>query len=606
MGLALVSLCSSCHGEAVPSSSSEPTLPSDSRALSPIDYALTHLEGEDVLGRRVLPADNYRKDLKSVGLFYSLWAGQHADIQKAIYNVTYLLRSEEGRAALADTNDNALSGLNQFHYWGEPLYGYYNSSDPFVLSRHIELLTLAGIDYLCIDATNAIVYYQSTETLLKLLLKYQNQGWKVPKVCFYTNSMSGNTAELLYSNFYTQLEYAPLWFSLDGKKPLLIGITEKNNKASDQTKYASYSNYISATLQAYFDVRESEWPNGDYNANSIPWMSWQCPQTIHTETGSIAVPVAQHSHSKIYVSSEDPECSRGYNNKTHEVEKDYTAGRSFQDMWDNVFERKDEITNVLATSWNEWMAIKSVNSSTNPNGPFWVDVYSEEYSRDMEMEKGALQDNFYLQLLRNVRRLKMTDYVAYQKKNVAIDITGNAVSPLWEYVDAQYQDFEGDAMVRDYKGAVPSLAYHDGSARNDFRLIRVANDETKIYFYLECAQDITPYNGTDKNYMNILIHTSANDPSFAGFNYVVNRSLEKGISSVEKSEGGYVWKETGKANYRIKSNVMEVSIPKEALGIAGTPAFSFKVADHVTAYDDIMDYYVTGDVAPIGRLRYAY
>lgn len=137
-------------------------------------------------------------------------------------------------------------------------------------------------------------------------------------------------------------------------------------------------------------------------------------------------------------------------------------------------------------------------------------------------------------------------------------------------------------------------------------MIRVANDEAKVYFYLECAQDITAYNGTDKNYMNILIHTSASDPSFAGFNYVVNRKLENGISSVEKSEGGYVWKETGKANYRIKSNVMEVSIPKEALGITGTPAFSFKVADHVTAYDDIMDYYVTGDVAPIGRLRYVY
>ena len=64
----------------------------------------------------------------------------------------------------------------------------------------------------------------------------------------------------------------------------------------------------------------------------------------------------------------------------------------------------------------------------------------------MEMEKGALQDNFYLQLLRNIRRLKLTDYVAYQKKNVTIDITGDVVSPLWEYVDAQYQDFEGDAM----------------------------------------------------------------------------------------------------------------------------------------------------------------
>ena len=32
----------------------------------------------------------------------------------------------------------------------------------------------------------------------------------------------------------------------------------------------------------------------------------------------------------------------------------------------------------------------------------------------------------------------------------------------------------------------------------------------------------------------------------------------------------------------------------------------FKVADHVTHPDDIMDYYVSGDVAPLGRLGYGY
>lgn len=35
-------------------------------------------------------------------------------------------------------------------------------------------------------------------------------------------------------------------------------------------------------------------------------------------------------------------------------------------------------------------------------------------------------------------------------------------------------------------------------------------------------------------------------------------------------------------------------------------AFEFKVADNVTQYTDIMDYYISGDSAPIGRLNYAY
>jgi hypothetical protein len=35
-------------------------------------------------------------------------------------------------------------------------------------------------------------------------------------------------------------------------------------------------------------------------------------------------------------------------------------------------------------------------------------------------------------------------------------------------------------------------------------------------------------------------------------------------------------------------------------------SFEFKIADNVTRYGDIMDYYVNGDSAPIGRLSYSY
>ena len=52
---------------------------------------------------------------------------------------------------------------------------------------------------------------------------------------------------------------------------------------------------------------------------------------------------------------------------------------------------------------------------------------------------------------------------------------------------------------------------------------------------------------------------------------------------------------------------MLIVVPLAALGLsANSVSFEFKVADNVTDYTDIMDYYVTGDSAPIGRLRYAY
>ena len=51
-----------------------------------------------------------------------------------------------------------------YHYWGEPLYGYYLSDDPWVLRRHAQLLADAGIDTLIFDTTNAATYPRSTRS----------------------------------------------------------------------------------------------------------------------------------------------------------------------------------------------------------------------------------------------------------------------------------------------------------------------------------------------------------------------------------------------------------------------------------------------------------
>jgi hypothetical protein len=76
---------------------------------------------------------------------------------------------------------------------------------------------------------------------------------------------------------------------------------------------------------------------------------------------------------------------------------------------------------------------------------------------------------------------------------------------------------------------------------------------------------------------------------------------------VEKSTGGYAWQTAGEASYTVSGNVMQISIPLSALGLTKDNCYvQFKVTDNVTKYDDIMDYYVTGDSAPIGRLSYTY
>ncbi len=590
----------------------DPSLPKDERGLSPMEYALFNLVGTDGLGRQIERQNGYREGMvQKVGLFYHTWLGQEQK-QGGIYDVSYLLSTEEGREALAsDTPTNELSPQGQFHFWGQPLYGYYNASDPYVLARHVELFIEADIDYLVIDATNRAIYGIPTNTLLETLKKFKDQGFDVPKVCFYTNSFSASTAWGLYNQFYQDPIDPDLWFTLDGYTPVLIAVTEDNGTASDTAAfpgqawmYEPLTRANDAFLFEFFDIRESQWPNTGYeHPNSMPWMDWHYPQTIHEQTKAVAVPVAQHSHSVTYVSSGDPECSRGYNPETGEVDEEWWRGQALEMMFDSVIERRDQIENIMVTGWGEWIAIKQ---PANADGPFWVDVYNNEFSRDIEMSKDPLlQDHFYMQLIRKVRELKMTPYVKYAKPIVNIDVR-NGVDPKWDNVISAYADVTGDAIKRDFQAAATDLRYTDDSARNDIKLVKVAEDKENLYFYIECASDITPHTTGDSTYMNILINTNSGNDSFCGFDYRINGDLNGTIGSVERSTGGYNWERVGDATTVVDGHVMQVAIPKTAINYLDGRDISFKVTDHITHPDDIMDYYVSGDAMPLGRIGYGY
>ena len=580
---------------------------------SATENSFCNLVGEDALGRKLERVGELKKNNRLVGVFYSAWLGQHPESQKGVYNITYLEQTEEGRTALfnADTN-NKLSPVGEFHLWGEPLYGYYNMRDPWVVARHMELFIQSGVDYICIDTTNSIVYKDSITNILETLLKFQNQGFDVPKVMFYTNTKSGTTVEILYNTFYLNSKYNSLWMRLDGNKPSIAGTTIYNGGSSDMVYDASYAeqgllSYIADKYMNFFDVKESQWPNTPYkNPNGLPWMDWGYPQYNHN--GIVAVPVAQHSHSKIYVSSKDPECSRGYNNKTYEVDSDWREGQSFQQMWDAAIE-DPAVNNVLCTSFNEWMAIKTLN---NPGGsnPFitYIDVFDEEYSRDMEMMKGGYGDNFIIQLARNIRKFKVDSFIPYVKECISIYVE-DGVSPLWEVVNDEYADLTGEVMPRNFVGITNDYWYIDKSNRNDIKTVKVTSDQDNIYFYVECLNDITERDVNDQTFMNILLRSGnvEKDKDFAGFNYVINRNKLNGNKvSIEKCTGGYNFTSVGEALCTIEGKVMQVSVPRSTIGVNKYNDIEFKITDHITHPEDIMDYYISGESFPLGRLRYAY
>ena len=108
--------------------------------------------------------------------------------------------------------------------------------------------------------------------------------------------------------------------------------------------------------------------------------------------------------------------------------------------------------------------------------------------------------------------------------------------------------------------------------------------------------------------MNIMINTVSEETGFCGYDYFINRTPSNdGTTSVERASGGYNFTDAGKAEYKVFGNVMVVTVPLETLGLTSNSCYiRFKVADNVQNPEDIMNYYISGDSAPIGRLSYSY
>lgn len=582
----------------------------DNRGLTPEEYTRLNVVGTDALGRKITEKSSETGTTRYVGIFYSLWLGQHKSGQTDIYDITKILQTEGGEMRLRDTSKNYDdTRTNEFHFFAEPLYGYYSMGDPWVLVRHMELLTLAGIDYLCCDMTNTVIYPEVVHKLANVLLEFQRQGFNPPKLMFYTNSSSGSTVNNVYQNFYKDHpEYDSVWFKPNGK-PAIAGVTSKNNGASDAWEEGDF---ISAQMEEYFDVFESQWPTSKMtgaaeNENALPWMSWYYPQHIHPGTKAMNVSIAQHSETQISYSAKAPESSRGYDHVNDWKESDFTAGVNFETEWKTVFDylkKGEDVQNVLVTGWNEWMAIK-----TPYNGDVsYCDGWNDEYSRDAEMMNGSCGDNFYLQLMRNLRDYKYVKRLHYKYRTATTDIRDPSSLSFWNDVKAHYRDFKGDAIARDYENAVGKGRYTDNSNRNDITDVKVVHDDENLYLYVKTAENVTAYNGTDENWMNVLIGVGEEDGGFNGFGYLLNRKPgTDGKTSLEKSSGGYRWQSAGEAEYAVYGNVILYKVPLSALGLNKNNCYiRFKVCDNVTKPDDIMNYYISGDCAPIGRLAYSY
>ncbi len=74
-------------------------------------------------------------------------------------------------------------------------------------------------------------------------------------------------------------------------------------------------------------------------------------------------------------------------------------GVTFYNQWKQAFKYRPKI--VILTWWNEWVAQRQ------PNGQF-VDLYTPEYSRDLEPMKGGFGDQYYQWMIQYIAAYKGT------------------------------------------------------------------------------------------------------------------------------------------------------------------------------------------------------
>ena len=581
---------------------------------------------------------------KYVGLFYFLLLGQEPNMKSGIYDVSKLL--ETNPAALWSTTDNSVSPINQVHHWGEPLYGYYNSLDYWVIRKQVELFVAAGIDFLVFDVTNAHCYFPVVERVANVLREYQNQGWKVPKFMFYTNSSSKNTVRLLYQGdgkssngferdgYYKNGNFSDLWFKPNGK-PAIVAVSSE----------------LDADLKSYFDVWESTWPDqllqypyvpSPYKERGFPWIDWggapghKWPQKIMgTDFGGVmSVSVSQHNRAPFSNAVNDRNdkdlkeeqqymWGRGY---TIEKRADHSddainAGLNFEEEWQNAIANKDKLKYVHVTGWNEWCAIKMVDPVNQPkSGAYFVDTVNREYSRDIEMMKGGYVDNCYLQLARNVRAFNGKAGTQALAETKTIDVKSGLTQ--WSSVKNIYDDFTITASAglksifnRNEVDFTGKGRLTDNTARNDIKSVRVTHDENYIYFLVECVDNITGTpSATNNKFMNLLIDVAGqdNDNALGGYDYIVNRlssyTGDCGVEKIGKSGGKLSYTQTGKGAFTLSGKYMQFRVSKRSLGINKNAKFTinFKVADNITNPEDISSYYISGESAPVGRLSYTF
>ncbi len=574
----------------------------------------------DSLGRRIADHEEVgavKDGDRTVGIFY--WTSHQSDKNALI--ATKVIEKYPEAAEDYDNSVWATKGNSSLGavYWDEPLFGFYNGEDYWVFRRHAEMLANAGVDAVFIDCTNGDrCFAVSTGMCFQAFHDAREAGVNTPKISFYFpmgGNSSGETAEekwrmlkAAYLNFYQSGEYSDLWFYLDGKPMILCKDIDSGLSRAKQADPEEKA--LAEEIKGFFSVRESGSRKAeDYAEDTWHWLS-NYPQPLRgmCDDGrpefinvGVAINESYETGGKGTEAFSDP-YSKG-RSYTEAFGDDMTSGAArygyfMQEQISRALEYDPHF--VFVTGWNEWHVSRAaeLNGKTN----VFIDLYDTEGSRDIEPTKGSLKDNYYNLLVDFIRKYKGVRPAPTASGTKTIDI--NADAAQWNDVGPEFLadkgGYERDVLSnKDWETGAD--LHYTAKVNNVILRSKVSYDENNLYFMVETADNIKD----GKNFMTLYINADRNYATgWEGYDYAVNIG-GKGVVS-KLADGEYSLTEIGTVPMSVQGNIMQLSVPRSLIGATGEIELEFKWSDYVDIDGNVLNFYLEGSTAPMGRFNYLY
>ena len=564
----------------------------------------------DGLGRKLPDREQTRarRDDRKVALFYWTWHTSPITDYRRIGNITQILK--EHPEAIEDFYHPAWDIGGNSYFWDEPLFGYYRTTDPWVLRKHAEMLADAGVDVVFFDCTNGSFTWKSSyDALIDVWTQAQQDGVNVPKIAFMLPfgpiEESLVSLRMLYEDLYKSGRAKNLWFYLHGK-PCIMAYPDNLTDSNEDREIAQFFT---------FRPGQPDIVDGPMRPDQWGWLETY-PQHKYVERpdGSceqMVVCVAQNTNAAsgghCCAFNAPGTYGRSYTQQHGQDTREdaYLYGLNIQEQWDYALSCDPDL--IFITGWNEFIAGKHIGwHPARPYYPFaFPDQFDWERSRDIEPVKawGDKGDVYYLQLVDNIRRYKGVSEPSEVSAPQSFRI-GRFKG--WDDVLPDFRHYKGNTMHRSSPGHA-DMFYTNTTGRNDIVDAKVARDRRYVYFYVETAENLTPE--SEPNSKMLFIDTDRDKSTgWAGYEFVLNEeSPEQGQCVLSRSVGSeWGWERVGTVDYAVDGNRMEIRIPRSLLKLDGALNFEFKWSDNMQEEGNIMDFYVNGDAAPGGRFNFVY